>query len=179
LIEAAAWRIAKHIKSVVPNHPAPIENLNHSLIITLNFITVIGLTLIGSFFTGQGKEVAILLIAFAVLRQLTGGLHLESSTWCAVATAGTATLLSLVSLGLLTTTLLTVIGLICVMIFAPAGIEDQTIIPQRFYPIFKVAGMIIIASNFWIGSSFAAIAYFVQGVMLAAYVFYKGGERNK
>lgn len=179
MIETAAWRIAKHIKSVVPNHPAPIENLNHSLIITLNFITVIGLTLVGSLFTGQGKEVAILLTAFAVLRQFTGGLHLESSTWCAFATAGTATLLSLVTLDQLTTTVLTVIGLLCVMVFAPAGIEDQTIIPERYYPILKVVGMIIIASNFWIGSSFAAIAYFAQGVMLAAYVLYKGGETNK
>ncbi|WP_180287170.1 accessory gene regulator B family protein [Paenibacillus sp. LK1] len=176
MIEAAAWRIAKHIKSVVPDHPAPIENLNHSLIISINFFTVIGLAALGSLFTGHGKEAAIILISFAVLRQLTGGLHLESSTWCAVATAGTATLLSLVSLGPVSTILLTVIGLICVMVFAPAGIEDQTIIPERFYPILKVAGIIIISSNFWIGSTFAAIAFFAQGVMLAAYVFYKGGE---
>ncbi|PYE52474.1 accessory gene regulator B family protein [Paenibacillus barcinonensis] len=179
MIEAAAWRIAKHIKAVVPNHPAPIENLNHSLIISINFFTVIGLAVLGALFTGHGKDAAVMLLAFAVLRQLTGGLHLESSTWCAVATAGTATLLSLVTLDQLTTTVLTVIGLLCVMVFAPAGIEDQTIIPERYYPILKVVGMFIIASNFWVGSSFAAIAYFAQGIMLAAYVLFKGGEKLK
>lgn len=178
MIEAAAWRIAKHIKTVVPNHPAPIEDLNHSLIISLNFLTVIGLSVLGSFFTGHGKEAAVILMAFAVLRQLTGGLHLESSTWCAVATAGTATLLSLATLNDLTANVLNAVGLLCVMVFAPAGIEDQTIIPPRYYPILKVAGMIIIASNFWIGSSFAAIAYFIQALMLVAYVFFKGGEKE-
>ncbi|NUU74788.1 accessory gene regulator B family protein [Paenibacillus xylanilyticus] len=177
MIEAAAWRIAKHIKTVVPNHPAPIENLNHSLIITLNFFTVIALSVLGSFFTGHGRETAIILISFALLRQLTGGLHLESSTWCAVATAGTATLLSLISLSHITTLVLTVVGLICVLIFAPAGIEDQTIIPERFYPILKVAGIIIITSNFWIESSHTAIAFCAQGLMLAAYVLFKGGEK--
>lgn len=178
MIESAAWRLATHIKSVVPNHPAPIENLNHSLIISINFFTVIGLSALGSIFTGHGKEAAIMLVAFAVLRQLTGGLHLESSTWCAVATAGTATLLSLVTLNQVTMITLTVIGLLCVMVFAPAGIEDQTIIPPRFYPILKIVGMCIIASNFWIESSFAAIAYFTQGLMLAAYVLFKGGEQE-
>jgi len=178
LIEATAWRIAKHIKSIVPNHPAPIEDLNHSLIISINFFTVIGLTALGSIFTSHGKEAVILLVAFAVLRQLTGGLHLESSTWCAVATAGTATILSLVTLDHITATVLTVIGLLCVMIFAPAGIEDQTIIQPRYYPILKVAGMIVIASNFFIGSRYAAIAFFSQGLMLAAYVFFKGGEKK-
>jgi accessory gene regulator B len=177
LIEALAWRIAKHIKSVTPDHPAPIENLNHSLIISLNFITVIGLSILGSFFTGQGKEAAILLFSFAILRQLTGGLHLESSTWCAVATAGVATVLSLVSIGHFATTLLTLFALIFVLIFAPAGIEDQTIIPEKFYPILKISGIVIIASNFWFESTFVAIAFFMQGLMLAAYVFHKGGEK--
>jgi len=178
LIESLAWRIAKHIKTIVPNHPAPIENLNHSLIICLNFFTVIFLTVLGSIFTSHGKEVAIILIAFAVLRQLTGGLHLESSTVCAIATAGVATTLSVLELNHLTTVILNVIGLVCVMSFAPAGIEDQTIIPERFYPILKVVGMFIIASNFWFDSSYAAIAYCAQGIMLAAYVFYKGGEKK-
>ncbi|WP_170948070.1 accessory gene regulator B family protein [Paenibacillus sp. 7516] len=177
MIEAAAWRIAKHIKSVVPNHPAPIEDLNHSLIISLNFFSVVGLSAIGSLLTGHGKEAAILLIAFAILRQLTGGLHLESSTWCAVATAGTATLLSLVTLNHLTTILLSAVGLLCIVIFAPAGIEDQTIIPPRFYPILKVAGMIIISSNFLLSSPYLAMAFFAQGIMLVAYVLFKGGEK--
>ncbi|WP_337033173.1 accessory gene regulator B family protein [Paenibacillus illinoisensis] len=176
MIEAAAWRIATHIKSVVPQHPASVEVLNHSLIIVINFFTVVGLSLIGSIFTGQTKEVILLLQCFAILRQLTGGLHLESSTWCAVATAATATILSLVPSNYEMTLILTSFALLIVLNYAPAGIDQQTIIPERFYPILKVVGVILISSNFWIASHWAAIAYFVQGIMLMAYVNLKGGD---
>lgn len=177
MIEGTAWRIATHIKSVVPQHPASVEVLNHSLIIIINFFSVVGIALIASIFTGQTKEVILLLQCFAILRQLTGGLHLESSTWCAVATAVVATILSMLPSNGEMTVILTSFALLLVMNYAPAGIHEQTIIPERFYPILKVAGIILIATNFWVGSHWVAMAYFAQGVMLAAYANLKGGER--
>lgn len=177
MIESAAWRIATHIKSVVPHHPASVEVLNHSLIIVINFFSVVGLALIASLLTGHTKEVILLLQSFAILRQLTGGLHLESSTWCAVATAAIATLVSVLPSNDVMTIILTSFSLLFVLNYAPAGIENQTIIPERFYPILKIAGIILIASNFWFQSPWAAMAYFAQGIMLIAYVDLKGGER--
>lgn len=177
MIEAAAGRLAKHIKSVVPDHPTPEEDLNHSLIIIINFFTVVGLAMIGAIFTGQFKETLLLLQCFAILRQLTGGLHLESSTWCAVATAGAATALSLVTLNDSWVITLTAGAAVLVALYAPSGIERQTIIPPRFFPILRVVGTLVVASNFWFNSSVAAIAFFVQALTLVANEhFTKGGE---
>lgn len=177
MIEATAWKIATHFKSVVPHHPASVEVLNHALIILINFSAVVGLALIGSLFTGQTKEVILLLQCFAILRQLTGGLHLESSTWCAVATAAVATLLSVMPSNEAMTIILTSFALLFVLNYAPAGIHEQTIIPERFYPILKIAGIILIASNYLVQSPWVAMAYFAQGIMLVAYSNLKGGER--
>lgn len=171
-------RIAKHIKSEVPQHPSSVERLSHELIVVINFFSVIGLSLLLSLITGQTKEVLLLLQCFAILRQLTGGLHLESSTWCAVATSVVATSLSLLPQSELATYILTTAALLLTLKYAPAGIEDQTIIPERYYPILKLAGIVLIASNYLFGSYWAAIAYFVQALMLLAYVKLKGGVKS-
>lgn len=177
MIEAAAWRIATHIKTVVPDHPASIERLNHSLIIIINFFSVVGLSLVGALFTGKGQEVAMLLLCFGILRQLTGGLHLESSTWCAVATAGAATALSFVALNDMWINILTLASMALVLLLGPSGIEQQTIIPPKFFPLLKVLGTLLVASNFFFVSSIAAVAFFVQALTLVANEFMKGGEQ--
>lgn len=177
MIEAAAWRIAKHIKSVVPEHPASVEVLNHILIVIINVFSVVGLSLIASIFTGKGKEALLLLTYFAVLRLFTGGLHLESSTWCAVATAGTATALSFVTLNDTWVTILTLYSTFLVLLHAPSGIEHQTRIPPRFYPTLRVIGTIMVALNLWVGSSVITIAFFAQALTLVANEFLEGGEQ--
>lgn len=180
MIEAAAGRLARHIKSVVPDHPTPEEDLNHSLIIVLNFFAVLGLAMIGAIITGQFKEVLLLLQCFAILRQLTGGLHLESSTWCAVVTAGTATALSVLTLNNSWIIILTGVSVVLVALYAPSGVERQTIIPPRFFPILRVVAVVLVASNLWFESSVAAIAFFVQALTLVVNEKFvlKGGESH-
>lgn len=164
MIESVAWRIAVHIKTNVPEHPASVERLNHSLIIIINFFTVVGLTLLISIFTGNTIEAVLLLKSFAILRQLTGGLHLESSITCAIVTALSATGLSFVHLNINWIIIFTILSMIVILLYAPSGIEDQTIIPKRFYPYLKLGALLLVGLNLWMPASTAAIAYLVQSM---------------
>jgi len=177
VIENAAGRIARHIKSVVPDHPVPEDSMRHSLIAIINFATVVVLTLLGTLVTGKMDQAVMLLKCFALLRMVSGGLHLESSIKCAIVTAGTATALSMISINHSWTTGLTIISMFIVLNYAPSGIENQTRIPERFYPALTVIAFLIVASNLWFGSSMAAIAFFIQALTLVANEqFSKGGE---
>ncbi|MEN1985238.1 accessory gene regulator B family protein [Paenibacillus hubeiensis] len=179
MIENAAGRIARHIKSVVPNHPVHEEDMRHTLIIILNTAAVILFTIIGALFTGRGSEVIMLLKCFALLRLVSGGLHLESSIGCAIVTASTATVLSMVSINSTWTVGLTLISMVIVLFYAPSGIDHQTRIPERFYPLLTVISFLIVASNLWFGSSWAAIAFFVQAMTLVANEHItKGGDNH-
>lgn len=166
MIENAAGRVARHIKSVVPNHPVREEDMQHTLIIIMNTAAVVLFTLIGVLFTDRGSEVIMLLKCFALLRLVSGGLHLESSMGCAIVTAGTATLLSIINANTTWTISLTAISMLIVLKYAPSGIENQSRIPERFYPLLPVISFIIVASNLWFLSSMAAIAFFVQALTL-------------
>ncbi|WP_429351687.1 accessory gene regulator B family protein [Paenibacillus sp. 4624] len=175
----AAGRIAKHIKSVVPNHPVPEDSMRHSLIAIINFATVVALTLLGTIITGRFEQAVLLLKCFALLRMFSGGLHLESSMKCAVVTAGATTALSMLNINDAWSVVLTVISMYIMIHFAPSGIENQTRIPERFYPALKVISFLIVASNLWFLSSMAAIAFFVQALTLVANDhFMKGGETH-
>ncbi|MBY7740315.1 accessory gene regulator B family protein [Paenibacillus polymyxa] len=77
MIEALSNKIAIHIKSVVPDHPASVPVLKHALAVTLNVIFITGSTILIALITGKVKEVA-----FAFLRQMTGGVHLKSGMSC-------------------------------------------------------------------------------------------------
>lgn len=180
MIESTAGRIARHIKSVIPDHPVHEEDMRHSLIIIINFVSVVALTLLGALITGRLDEAVMLLKCFAFLRLFSGGLHLQTSMWCAIITAGTATAVSMLSIGTDWTGILTVISMLIILIYAPSGIENQTRIPERFYPALKVISFLIVASNLWFGSSMAAIAFFVQALTLVIneHYFMKGGDKH-
>ncbi|CAI6023956.1 Accessory gene regulator protein B [Paenibacillus sp. JJ-100] len=179
MIEVAAGRIARHIKSVVPNHPVPEDSMRHSLIIILNFVSVVVLTVLAGLATGRLDEAVMLLKCFAFLRLFSGGLHLQTSMGCAIITAGTATALSMLSIGTGFSGTLTVISMLIMLIYAPSGIENQTRIPERFYPALKVISFLVVASNLWFGSSMAAIAFFVQALTLVINEhFTKGGDKH-
>ncbi|MEK5058661.1 accessory regulator AgrB [Paenibacillus sp. FSL H7-0326] len=180
MIETVASKMAVHIKSVIPNHPASIAVLRHSLIIAINFMSVIGICLIAAFFTGKTKEVFSLLLFFGILRQLTGGLHIKSSMGCALLTSGVATALSFIELDQITTLTFTAISMVLIFFFAPSGIENQTRIPERYYPLLKYVSLVLVGTNLWFNSSIVAVAFLVQSLtLLLNEIKLKGGEKNE
>ncbi|WP_138751781.1 accessory gene regulator ArgB-like protein [Paenibacillus sinopodophylli] len=166
MIEAIASSIAVGIKKVVPEHPSSVAVLQYSLALILNGAFIIGLSLLLSIITGKTAEVAIILISFALLRQVSGGLHLKSGMSCVLVSTGVATVLSLVNLGQTITLTITAISMLLMLLLAPSNIEKQSRIPKRYYPILKAVSVVIVAVNLLIQSDVIALAFIAQGITL-------------
>lgn len=166
MIDKLSNTLAVRIKRSVPDHPASEEVLQFSLGIILNALFIITLTLLISFGTGRTIPALIALIGFAILRQLTGGVHLQSGTWCVLVSTVLFTGISLISLPIWVTTIITVISLIIVAALAPKGIENQTRIDPKHFRKMKLAASAIVAANLLFQSTTLALCFLVQVLLL-------------
>lgn len=166
MIQIIARRLAVSIKRVVPDHRVSAEVMEFSLSALLNAFFIIVISLGVAIFTGRISEAATILVAFAVLRQVSGGKHLEDGVLCIVVSTAGVLVLSMADFSNTVVHALNVASLLLAIIFAPSRIEGQTRIPKRFYPLLKVIAILIIAANLFIGSSVLAATFFVQALTL-------------
>lgn len=173
MIERLSTNTAATIKRIVPDHPTSEAVLKFALQGIYNILFIICLTLCLSIITGNLKEVVIILISFAMLRQVSGGKHLKSGDYCVLVTTSLFTLMSFAELGLLSMKILTFISLILVLEFAPSRIEKQSKIPKVHYPKLKVIAVFMIVASFFVQSPSLTISFFVQSLTL---IQMKGGD---
>lgn len=166
MIEILASKLAVKIKKVVPEHPATEAVLKFSLALVINALLIIILSITLSFFTGKIKETLVVLVSFAILRQISGGLHLKSGIWCVVGTTSLVMIISLSHPSYVGVQVLNVTGILLAMVYAPSGIEKQSRIPTKYYPVLKVMSCLLIASNLLIQSPVLALSFFVQCLTL-------------
>ncbi|AOZ91282.1 accessory gene regulator B family protein [Paenibacillus crassostreae] len=166
MIEIIAMKMARRIKSKVPNHPSSIVILKHAIAILLNTFFIILLSLVVSYVTGNVKEIIIILVSFALLRLVSGGMHLKSGDSCVLLTTTLFTFLLFVNLSLGQMYILTSICLILVFIYSPSRIENQSRIPKKYYGILKMISVLLVATNFWILSPILTATFFVQALTL-------------
>lgn len=150
----------------MPEHQATVAVLQYSISFILNILFIIGLSLGISLLTGQIMNAVIALIAFAALRQVSGGYHLKSGMMCIVVSTAGITLLSFAEFNGTATILFNGIAFILALFFAPSRIEAQTRIPKKYFPILKLISLAMIAIGFAAGSSVLASAFLVQALTL-------------
>ncbi|MBB6675327.1 accessory gene regulator ArgB-like protein [Cohnella nanjingensis] len=178
MIDAVSWRIARGIKSAVPEHPLSVEVLKYAVSFVLNTGSIIVFSLAISFFTGRVAEVLTVLVAYALLRQVSGGLHLKSGTLCVVASTAGITAMSFADFGPAAVTVANLAALLLAAVYAPSRIEGQTRIPKKYYPLLRFVSIIIVSSNFLIQSPILAAAFLVQCVTLIR-PLRRGGEHRE
>lgn len=166
MIERLAEKLALMIKKENHNETANVEVLRFSLILLMNIVSIILFSLIIGMFTGKLVGTGIALFSFALLRSVSGGYHLKSSDVCVLASVASATLIPHLPIRENWLPVLTTISLVILILRAPAGIKDKTRIPERFFPALKIISILIVASNFMIGSSAMALAFLLQAVSL-------------
>jgi accessory gene regulator B len=166
MVDNLALNIARRIKDTVPNHPSSVNVLKYALIVILNAVFGVALTLLISFFTGKTNEVIIIILSFAILRQLSGGYHIKSSDGCVIFTVLLFTSISLVSLNSITIIILNSISVLLALIFAPSKIDKQSKIPKKYYPYLKIVSVLLITFNFFLQSSTISLAVFAQCISL-------------
>ncbi|OBZ08032.1 accessory gene regulator ArgB-like protein [Bacillus sp. FJAT-26390] len=166
MIEALAGSIANRIKTKVPEHPTSVAVLKYSLSLLLNAVFIVGLTILISLLTGKTNEAIIVLVSFALLRQVSGGLHLKSGMSCILVSTITATIVSMSNIGELTTMMITITAAVIMVILAPSKIEKQSRIPKHYYPLLKAISTTIVLSNLFIQSDVIAAAFALQALTL-------------
>ncbi|MCQ6559742.1 accessory gene regulator ArgB-like protein [Paenibacillus mendelii] len=166
MINVLSHKIAAGIKSKVPEHQASVAVLQYSISFILNIIFIISLSLGISLLTGQIANATIALVAFAALRQVSGGYHLHSGMMCIVVSTAGITLLSFADFNGTATFIFNAIAFIIALFFAPSRIEAQTRIPKKYFPILKLISLAMIAISFLVGSSVLASTFLVQALTL-------------
>jgi accessory gene regulator B len=166
MINAISQRIANGIKATVPDHPVSTAVLKYSISFLLNSLSIIGLTLLISFFTGRIHEVVTALISFAFLRQVSGGYHLSSGIACILLSTAGVTALSFAQFGSNVIFTANVVSSILVLLFAPSGIHKQTRIPGKYYPYLKFIALMMVGLSFLINDSVISISFLVQSLTL-------------
>lgn len=177
MIEVAASRLAHWLKSQVPEHPQPEENLKFAFHLVLNTVFTLTVSIILGLIIGALKETLYVLVAFGVLRMISGGYHFKSAAMCIVVSAGLGLFLPQIDIENATMIGLNVFNIVSVLVFAPSGIEGQTRISERYYPVLKVTSLVLVASNLFIGSELLAATWAVQCLSLFRFRRpLKGGE---
>lgn len=165
MIDKISLNTARAIKRNAPDHPTSEAVLKYALEVVYNAVFIIGITLIISLWTGKTKEALLVMGAFALLRQLSGGLHLKSGIACVVVSSSLFTALSVINIGD-SSNLLNVISLILALVFAPSGIENQTRIPKKYFPLLKLMSAMFVIISMFINNPAVSLAVFVQSVTL-------------
>ncbi|MBY3623764.1 accessory regulator AgrB [Acinetobacter sp. CUI P1] len=166
MIEFVAGRMAEGIKHRAPDHPASLAVLKHALAVLINTVSIITFSLVAATVTGHLKETVTILISFAMLRMVSGGLHLKTGSMCVLVTTSLFFAISYVDFNARGILVLNIASVILALLFAPSGIEKQSRIPPKYYPLLKVVSVLMISSNFLIGSSTIAACFFVQALTL-------------
>lgn len=166
IVRALANKLAVGIKQAAPEHPASVEVLRYSLMMILNPVFAVSGALLISLFTGRTAEVAIILVSFALLRHVSGGVHLKSTEACILVSAGGATALSFITVDNLWTLILNIASCLLVLLFAPSRLEKSTWVQKQSYPTLRLIALLIVASNFLIQSPVMAVAFFTQALTL-------------
>jgi len=166
MVNMLAGKLATGIKKNVPDAPQSVEVLKYAISFILNALFIIASSLLISLFTGRVHQAIIILIGYALLRQVSGGVHLQSGSLCIVVSTAGVTALSFISFNTNVLFLFTAISLVLALVYAPSRIDKQTRIPAKYYPLLKLISLIIISSSFIIGSAALASAFLLQSLTL-------------
>jgi accessory gene regulator B len=143
------------------------EVLTFSISTLLNSLFTFLVILILSSLTGHAVEAIILMGAFIGLRYVSGGVHLSSSFGCNLFSI--CIMLGLIHLPVSFWNegfILNSIAMILVSWLAPKDIMHLNLAGPKYRYHFKVIGMVLVGSNFFIASPVVALAFIAQAISL-------------
>lgn len=169
MIERLSSKLAASLKGSVPDHPISEAKLKFGIHIILNTVLTISVAVILGIIIDDLSGVMLSLFSFALLRAVSGGIHVKIAVLCIIVSAGSAAAISFTNLLSMPSWLLNslnAVSLLLILCFAPSRIEKQTRIPAKYYPLLKLISFVIVAMNFFIDSPILAVTWFIQGLTL-------------
>jgi accessory gene regulator B len=166
MIDTLAMRIATGIKNTNPEKTASIEVMQYALIGLINTSITVVLAFSFGLLTGKFSETVLFSLAFIILRSMTGGFHFGSSVKCTVVSTIMAAGFPHIPISVEMMFVFQILSLGLILLFAPSNIEGQTRIPTKYYPHLKIFSLLLVISNFFIGSPVIAFGFLVQSLTL-------------
>lgn len=146
--------------------PPPIGVIVYALDIVVNTLGIVLLTIIIGLLTGNLSAMMACLGALAMLRFVSGGVHLRNNITCITASSITIAIIPFIDLSDRLNVYVTAAALIVVAIKAPSNYDKHARIPRKYYPLMKVIACIIVGVNLLIASDVLALTYIIQAVTL-------------
>ena len=137
--------------------------LRYALGNLLNLIFTIAMVLVVCAIMGNIVSGLVAVLAFSVLRMISGGLHFRSADVCNIVSALLVlTAVFVPEVSETTALLLTSFAAALTLLFAPSGIKDKRV--KRNKTMTKLLGMIVIMPNLLLGSELLAMVFFIQSL---------------
>lgn len=161
-IEALAYKVAYKVKSWNPNLTADIEDIQPGAAYYINYYSVIVISLIIGLVTHEFWGTALSLFSIGLLRKYSGGRHLSTLSMCAAFTITVCSIVPHIQLEAALIHMLNIINWALVTAFTMMGFPKN----MKNKRLNLAAALLIVSSNFFVGSSIMALSFFVQAVSL-------------
>ncbi|PZE21007.1 accessory gene regulator B family protein [Paenibacillus xerothermodurans] len=164
-IDHSAKSIAKSIRSHHSEAGSEVA-LTYALSLLINTLTAIVAALIVCSIAGHFVPCVIGMFSFILLRFVSGGMHMSSSLSCCVLTASIFIFTGFMTFDYsVTFMVLDAISMIILLITAPNDIQNVSSIDTKYYPLLKLAALLIVASNFYVQSTVLTAAFISQAFL--------------
>ena len=170
MIDSVALKLAEAIKRTEPSRTASIEVMKFSLIVLIHTAITFSIIALVGILTHSFMSTMMGLLAFIILRFVSGGLHLKKAINCSIVSVVLITTAPHVPLTKDITIIITIVSLIIILILAPANIENHARIPKKYFPLLKGISAVIVCANFFILSSTVALVFLIQAITLTPYM---------
>lgn len=174
MLEKLSNLIAVEINKHSPT--SNIEIMKYELGIWLNYITGAITTIVLGLISDHLFGACLSYVSFVMIRKFSGGVHMESLTWCAICSGLLFTVIALININSNVVLIITVIAIFLYLLYAPNEFEEL-ITSEKKSNYFKIISVIIVSMNLFISSSVLALTFLLQALLiLPVWNYVKGGK---
>jgi len=146
--------------------PPSVDVIHYALNVVGNTVSIVLLSLLVGWMTGELPGTALALISFALIRTFSGGYHLKSGLFCIFASTAVLSAIPHVPLNDPGVLIATSVASLLFLFFAPSNLDQYARISPKYYPLLKILTTAAVASNLLIRSDVLAVVFLLQGVSL-------------
>ncbi|MEI7024766.1 accessory gene regulator ArgB-like protein [Paenibacillus sp. y28] len=166
MIYAIAEKIAIKIKQLNEEETTSVPVMKYALIGIISICSTTFLTILIAFLTDKLYSTIITMIAYVILRTLSGGFHFKSATGCILFSVTNFVVIQFIPMNDTSMWIATAISGLLVLLYAPSDLKGKTRIPELLFPYLKIISLIVILSNVFFQSTIVSLAFFSQSLTL-------------
>ncbi len=166
MIESLAERISIRLKNANPEETTSVEVMKFALTGVLhNSVTIFAALVVGGIF-GHFADTLLTIVFFMTLRLVSGGYHFKSALHCFIFSFGVFVAIPFISITDDIIGILLLVSLLLATLYAPSNITEHIRVNRKFFPLFKLLSLLIIALDLILWNPIIALAVCAQSLTL-------------